>query len=477
LVYNPICDFFHTISSSPWFQYRGYQEDDLTNQTQYPHPIAVIGAGPAGLYAAKLLASHCAEVALINRDVKPGGLAEYGIFHNKHKMKSNLRKQFDIIMNIPNIHYYGNVVVGEKGDIQLNELKELGFKAIMVTIGAQGTKWLGLPGEDLKGVYHAKDLVYHYNQLPPFAEQEYPIGDRVVIIGMGNVMMDIANYCTRDLKVKEVTTIGRRGPAEVKFTKKEMANLIKNLDLEHLDAEIARTTPVMEKCGQDPEAAKSFILSAMDKASEPVSGTRFRIDFLTSPKAIIGDENGNVTGLEVDETTLELRESGGTKAVRLGTTHVIPCDTVIFCIGDRVDEGFGLPLNQWKEFAKHPKPKHPINETSFEAYNPETKKEVEGVFLAGWAREASSGLVGMAKKDGECGAKALFEYLEGIKATEIPEKAIEALESKLNKLPKAVVHKNDLLKLVAAEKRIADEQGLEAFKFSSNEEMLKEMGL
>jgi ferredoxin--NADP+ reductase len=449
----------------------------LSNQTQYPHPIAVIGAGPAGLYAAKLLASHCAKVALINRDIKPGGLAEYGIFHNKYKMKNNLRKQFNIIMDIPNVHYYGNVIVGESGDIRLDELKELGFKAIMVTIGAQGTKWLGLPGEDLKGVYHAKDLVYHYNQLPPFAEQEYPIGDRVVIIGMGNVMMDIANYCIRDLKVKQVTTIGRRGPAEVKFTKKEMTSLIKNLDLEHLDSEIARTAPVLEKCGQDPEAAKAFILSAMDKAAEPVSDTRFRINFLASPKAIIGDENGKVTGLEVDETTLELRESGGTKAVRLGTTHVIPCDTVIFCIGDRVDEDFGLPLDKWNDFAKHPKPNYPIGEISYEAYNPETGKAEEGVFLAGWAREASSGLVGTAKKDGESGAKALFEYLEGIKSTEAPEKAIEALESKLKKLSKVVVSKDNLIKLIAAEQRIADQQELEAFKFSSNEEMLKEMEL
>ncbi len=449
----------------------------MSNQTQYPHSIAVIGAGPAGLYAAKLLASQCARVALINRDIKPGGLAEYGIFHNKYKMKSNLRKQFNIIMDISNIHYFGNVTVGENSDLRLDELKELGFSAILVTVGAQGTKWLGLPGEELKGVYHAKDLVYHYNQLPPFAEQEYPIGDRVVIIGMGNVMMDIANYCTRDLKVKEVTTVGRRGPAEVKFTKKEMNNLINNLDLEYLDSEIARTTPVMEKCGQDPEAAKAFILSAMDKAAEPVSDTRFRIDFLASPKAIIGDENGKVTGLEVDETTLEPRESGDTKAVRLGTTHLIPCDTIIFCIGDRVDEDFGLPLNEWKEYAKHPKPIHPIDGISYEAYDPETGKGVEGIFLAGWAREASSGLVGTAKKDGESGAKALFEYLEDIKSTKDPQKVIEALKSKLEKLPKAVVHKDDLLKLVAAEEQIAEEKGLEIFKFSSNQEMLKEMGL
>jgi ferredoxin--NADP+ reductase len=449
----------------------------LNTSTQYSHPVAVIGAGPAGLYAAKQLASQGVQVALINRDIKPGGLAEYGIFHSKHKMKNALRKQFYQLMESPNIHYYGNVTVGEDGDIRLDELQELGFQATIVTIGAQGTKWLGLPGEDLKGVYHAKDLVYHYNQLPPFSEQEYPLGDRVVIIGVGNVMIDIANYCIRDLKVKEVTTIARRGPADVKFTKTEMAYIIKNLGLEALDAEITRTAPLLEKCGQDAEVAKAFILSAMDKASDPVSDTDFRLKFLASPKAMIGDKNGQVTGLEVEDTTLELRESGGTKAVPLGTTRVIPCDSVVFCIGDRIDTSFGLPLDKWNDFAKHPNPEYPIREISHEAYNPETKKAVEGIFLAGWAREASVGLVGTAKKDGENSSIAIFQYLENIQPTDTPENVHKALESKLGKLTKMVVTKQDWKKLVAVEQQIADEQGLETFAFSSNDEMLEAMGL
>ncbi|MDH3943548.1 MAG: FAD-dependent oxidoreductase, partial [Anaerolineae bacterium] len=238
--------------------------------------IAVIGAGPAGIFAAREMNDASAEVALINRDIKPGGLAEYGIFHNKYKMKKGLRNQFRKSLADPQLHYFGNVTVGEEKDINLEEIKEMGFDAILVTVGAQGTKWLGLPGEELDGVYHAKDLVYHYNKLPPYSEQEFGIGERVICIGVGNVMMDIAHWCIRDLKVKEVTAVARRGPAEVKFTKKEMTILFNNLDVKHLEEEVERTRSVMEGVGQDADAAKDFILSAGAKAEEPVSDSRFR---------------------------------------------------------------------------------------------------------------------------------------------------------------------------------------------------------
>src|SRR3972149_9737496 len=142
---------------------------------QSKYLIAVIGTGPAGLFAARQIASEGVSVVLLNRDIKPGGLAEYGIYPSKHKMKEGLRKQFRQILETPNIDYYGNLVVGQKGDLSLTDLRAMGFQALLVTVGAQGTKWLGIRGEDLVGGYHAKELVYHYNQLPPFSEQRFAI--------------------------------------------------------------------------------------------------------------------------------------------------------------------------------------------------------------------------------------------------------------------------------------------------------------
>ncbi|NLG71492.1 MAG: FAD-dependent oxidoreductase [Chloroflexi bacterium] len=437
--------------------------------------VAVIGAGPAGLYAARQLASEGVRVVLINRDIKPGGLAEYGIYHDKHKMKEGLRKQFRQILENPKIDYLGNLTVGLQSDLHLQDLLDMGFHAILVTVGAQGTKWLGLPGEDLKGVYHAKDLVYHYNRLPPYSTQEFLIGKRVALIGVGNVMLDIAHWTIRELKVDEVIAVARRGPAEVKFSKKEMEIVARNLDLKALDQEIARCAPIMRAVGQDPQAAKDYILSALPKALDPVSDTRFRLEFLASPTRILGDEDGRVCGLEVQDTTLVL-ENGRTRARKLDTTRVIPADTVVFCIGDRVDESFGLPV-EWNEFVKNPQPDYPVDGLSYEAYDPQAGRPIEGVFVAGWSREASSGLVGVARKDGENGAKAVLQYLQAHPGSAAPEQVLDRLEARLQLISRPVIRKDDIKRLEAFECAEAERQGLEYYKCLTNEEMLAAIGL
>ena len=205
--------------------------------------VAVVGAGPAGLYAARKLAEAGNHVVLLNRDIRPGGLAEYGIYPDKLKMKQGLRTQFKQFLALPRLDYYGNVTVCSDGNIVLEDLLEAGFQAVLVTTGAQGTKWLRLPGESLPGVYHAKNIVFHYNLLPPFSEKKYLIGKRVAVVGAGNVMMDISNYLVRERKVEEVIVVVRRGPAEVKFTRPEMERVARNLDLPDSQSRFPGCTP------------------------------------------------------------------------------------------------------------------------------------------------------------------------------------------------------------------------------------------
>ena len=448
----------------------------MSSEIQTQSAVVVIGAGPAGLFAARELASLGMHVVVLNRDIKPGGLAEYGIYPSKHKMKEGLRKQFRQILQLPNLDYYGNITVGEQADLSLADLKDAGFKAIVVSAGAQGTKWLGLPGEDIpKGVYHAKDIVYHYNRLPPNSLKQYHIGKRVALVGVGNVMLDIARWLIRQVKVDEVIAVARRGPAEVKFDKKELEYVAANLDLQALDVELARVAAAMQAVEQDPNEAREYIHSALPKAMEPVSQTRFILQFLSSPVRIIGSNKGEVTGLEIEETRL-VRTNGDTKAKGTGIKRIMDIDTVIFAIGDKVDEGFGLPV-QWNEFVKNPAPRFPVDGISYETFDPQTNQPIDGIFVAGWSREASSGLVGLARKDGERAAKAVQQYLETLPPGAVTMTAVEALKQRLFSLGKPVIVKDDILRLEAVEQAEAEKQGLEEFKFASNEEMLAAMGM
>lgn len=426
--------------------------------------VAVIGAGPAGIFGARELAKAGAKVVLFNRDIKPGGLAEYGIYPDKHTMKNGLRKQFRQALELENITYYGNVTVGTDGDMTLDDIRAFGFDAILVTAGAQGTKSLNLPGEELEGVYHAKDLVYFYNKLPPFSQKNFRLGKRCAIIGAGNVMIDVARHLMFVQKSEHVTAVVRRGPLEVNFTKEEMKHAISYLDMDAFNAEMERVRPALEAVQQDLEAGRQKILEAQAKADPKIADTKFYFDFLASPVAMYG-ENGKLTKLEVEENIL-VEKNGRTSPKGTGNKHTLDVDTVIFAIGDRVDESFGLPT-EWNEFSKNQDPKFPIDGISFES-------TIEGVFVGGWSRKASEGLVGYARKDGTSAANAVLAYLESKQPANTNE---ELVANKVNSLPKPIVTKADIKLLETVEAEEAQKQNLEEFKFASNDEMLHAMGL
>ncbi len=445
------------------------------NGTGHQKLVLVVGAGPAGLFSANKLAEAGHKVVILNRDIKYGGLAEYGIYVTKHKMKEGLRKQFRKIIGNPNIEYLGNVTVGKSGKISLDELKQVDFDAIVISAGAQGTKNVGIPGEDAKGVYHAKDVVYHYNYLPPYSEMEFPVGDRVAIIGVGNVMVDIAHWLTHIKNAKEVIAVARRGPNERAYTDKEMKAIAYNMDKDAVKSELERIRPALESVEQNVENTYNELTKDCNEPYyEKQSPTKFYFKFLYSPKRIITNENNEVVGLEVENNTLQLRD-GKIAAKALGTTEILDVSNVVFAIGDRVDTNLGIPVNKWGEFVKNEKPyQHDPDAHLYEVFDDEKGDVMKGMFVIGWSRKASDGLVGIAKKDGETGAKYVLKYLEGptSESSRNTEEKISHLFSLFKEKGITAVNKKDIEFLEFAEKAEAEKRGIEFFKYNFNSDML-----
>jgi ferredoxin--NADP+ reductase len=432
------------------------------------HLVAVIGAGPAGLYATQYLARHGVQVVLFNKEIKPGGLAEYGIFPDKTRMRLGLQRQFARILSIPEVFYLGNVSIGQNGDYRLDQLRRAGFQAFMVTTGAQQNNWLGLPGEDLNGVYQANDIVLQYNLHPDKVNWAPKFGKNVVVIGVGNVMLDIVHYLKLENVTRTVTAVARRGPTEVRFDKQTLAPVASCLDMPFIRKAVDEAGIELGKVGRDRDAFCSLLAEAQDKAEDCDSGLQFRMAFLRSPRRIIGDAQGNVQAIVFEKNHLASKE-GRVVSQGTGEIETLPADTVIFSIGSQVDAAFGLPVGHGN-FVTTPDPKYPVDGISYEVYNPDLCAECEDIFVSGWARKASEGIVGLARKDAERGAEAMLGYLSGL-PTQAESEAQDA-KDRLPGLDKRVVTKADLERLTEAEQANAAELGLPEFKFGSQDAML-----
>jgi ferredoxin--NADP+ reductase len=434
------------------------------------HLVAVVGAGPAGIYGTRKLAEAGHRVVLLNRDIKPGGLAEYGIFVEKEKMKTGLRKQFKRILADPKVFYLGHVMIGEGQPLSLKDLQRMGFGAIVVTAGAQGTKKLGIDGEDTVGVYHAKDVVYHYNSLPPFAERTFEIGRRVAIIGMGNVMVDIANWLLNLKKIDQVVVVARRGPLEKAYDDSEFEYIDMYLDNADMKQEIERIGAQLTAVGQDVGA----ITEKFVKQGDPLEGRKLTFRYLCSPIKVIANEQGRVAALEAEENEMVLQD-GKTVAKGTGKTRKIEVDCVIYAIGDQVDAGLGLPFSRGAFITNPEKRPGDANPAAYQPYDPEMKKVLDGIFIAGWSRNASVGLVGVAKQDAERGMKVVNEYLahkEGLSAGEMEEK-IETLLGALKSKGVNAVTREDVELLEGAEQEAARARKTWDFKYTSDDKMLE----
>ncbi len=436
--------------------------------------VFVIGAGPAGMFAARQVALAGYDVFIFNRDVKPGGLAEYGIYPTKDKMKFGLRKQFSQVLALPNVHYFGHVQVGEEYDLTIEELEAMQPAAIILACGAQGAGKLGLAGDQAKGIYAAKDFVYHYNQLPPYASQDFSTGKRVGIIGMGNVAVDIARWLLDDAPGRvtdNVVIIARRGPLEIKFDEKEIGYLERHISREELTAELARVRERCERCNQDVSPEKVFEKHFRHLRNPEFTSVppRLSFRFLSSPTTILPGPDGRIAQIEVAENDLVLKDNGDTAAVSRKERATLDIDTLIFAIGDRHDTRIGLPMGP-EGYATKPDPEHP-KDPHFEVWDPATSSALSGTYVVGWARRASTGLVGIARHDGELGAAKAIEYLRDLPDLGTLREA--EILAQLEEKGLRPVTKADLILLAQAEQCVALDMKVTSFKFSDNESMFK----
>ena len=431
--------------------------------------VFVSGAGPAGLFAAQRLALAGHEVVIFNRDIKPGGLAEYGIYPLKDKMKTGLRKQFSKVLALPNVHYFGHVPVGANSPITIDALRELSPAAMVFAVGAQGAKHLGLPGEKSHGVYSAKDFVYHYNQLPPFATQDFSVGKHVAIVGMGNVMVDIARWLLCDdpqHRTEDVTVVARRGPFEAKFDEKEFAHIQMYLDREAFKDELQRIKPLLAVVGQDVAKVSQEAFSCLTKYSEQPADARLRFRFLNSPFGVFSRQDERAARLLLLENLVSER-NGSIVAEPTNTTAELAVDTVIFAVGDMHDSSLGLPFGS-NGYVTCPETEYPA--AKYQVFDPKQGKILEGMYVVGWAHKPSEGLVGIARHDGESGANHLLEYLS--RSEQRRSLSVDDVTRFVRRQGIQFVSKEDLLWLGAAEEKEAGLRGAAFFKFDTDAAML-----
>jgi ferredoxin--NADP+ reductase len=317
--------------------------------------------------------------------------------------------------------------------------------------------------------------VYHYNHLPPFSQRQFPIGRRVAIIGMGNVMIDIAHFLLRLRQdVEEVIVVARRGPAERKYDEKEYKYIEAFVDQDALRQEIERLRPRLEAVGQDADTLIAEMTTATPSARPVDCPGRMLFRFLASPTRVLTDADGRVCGLEVEENILVPR-NGDTSARGTGTYVEIPLETVVFAIGDRVDETIGLPYAHgvFLTSAQSDTPSTPG--AAYQVYDPVHQKALEHTYVVGWSRKASDGLVGKAKQDAEVGVEAVLQDLAAMPAPEAAEVAErrQAIRRLVEERCTYPITQDEIALLEEVERQRAAQAQVEEYKFDSNAAMLE----
>ena len=383
-----------------------------------PLRVAVIGAGPAGFYAAgHLLDSDLAvEVDMIERLPTPWGLVRLGVAPDHPKIKA-VSRAFERIAAQPGFRFLGNVTVGR--DLTHEDLARL-YDAVVYAVGAQTDRRMGIPGEDLSGSWAATEFVAWYNGHPDYQELEFDLsGERVVVVRAGNVAVDVVRMLalspeeirptdTTDAAIeailgsglKEIVLLARRGPAQAAFTTPELKELGELADADVIvDPAELELDPVSEAALEhDTNARRNVEVLREYAAREPAGKKRtIRLRFAVSPVAILGEER--VEGVEIVRNELVADDAGAVRAVATEERETIPCGIVFRSVGYLGVALPGVPFDERRATIPH---------RDGRILDPEGK-HVTGLYAAGWIKRGPSGVIGTNKKDASETIELLLE--------------------------------------------------------------------
>ncbi len=395
----------------------GVESGAMTTPTELPSPlrVAVIGSGPSGFYVVQSLlrdATFDIRVDLFDRLPSPYGLVRYGVAPDHLKIK-NVTKVYAKIASDERVRFFGNVDFGR--DVTIEDLRRH-YHQIVYCTGAQTDRRLGIPGEDLAGSHPATEFVAWYNGHPDFRDCQFDFDcERAVVVGVGNVAVDVARILVRtqeELKhsdiaehamdalagsrIREVVVLGRRGPLQAAFTNKELEELGRMEDADTVTAldEVTLDALSAADLAAEPDrqlSAKAELLQEYAER-EPRKSRRVVLRFLVSPTALVDDGAGGVGRVEIVRN--ELYRSGDTSLRPRATdrTESLDAGLVFRSVGYR---GVPLPGVSFREDWGT------IPEAEGRVLAAPGGAVVEGEYCAGWVKRGPSGVIGTNRPDAQ----------------------------------------------------------------------------
>jgi ferredoxin--NADP+ reductase len=453
--------------------------------------VAVIGAGPAGFYTAEHLfrqAGLDVEVDLFDRLPTPYGLVRFGVAPDHQKIK-NVTATFDKTAAHPGFRFFGHVELGK--DITLEDLRAH-YHQIVYTTGAQTDRRMGIPGEDLRGSHPATDFVAWYNGHPDYREHRFDLSqERVAVVGVGNVAVDVVRIlcrtpeelavtdisddalaALRESRVREVYLLGRRGPAQAAFTNPEIRELG---DLPGADvtdrAEEVELDPLsraeIEKSGDRGTTKKVEILREYARRSPSGKPRTLTIRFLVSPVALHGDESGGVAGIRLVHNELHATAAGTLQARATDQFEDLRVGLVFRSVGYRGVPIPGIPFHDaWGVI---------LNDKG-RVLEPESREPRIGEYAAGWIKRGPSGVIGTNKPDAAETVACMVEDAERGRLLAPTEPAAAAVLALVRQRQPQWISWADWQRLDALEVERGRATGRPRVKFTRVEDMLVALG-